>query len=279
MIDRPKFKEIAYEMGHTVIPEKYNICQFKMDGIWGCMVIKDGQITIYSRTGQIKHEEQFPDPNIDMVLLGEYMKGSHWGHKMGIDGRFYAFDCVELHGIDITSQSYDYRYRKCKEELEYLLMHIEWLDCTETFDVDGWQEIWSFYVDGEGYEGLIFKDSNATYHEKGAWARMKNVVEIDYICVGFRPADKGTKYEGQVGAVIGTLIDKDVHVTCSGISEDMRKAFTKYPERYIGQVFTAKGNSWYPTGAVRHPMFRFWRDDKFPEECTYEQIPESVRCI
>jgi len=277
MIDRPKFKEIAYEMGHTTIPEKYDICQFKMDGIWGCLTIKDGQVTIYSRTNTIKYEEPFPDPNVDIVLLGEYMKGSHWGHKMKIDGRFYAFDCVELHGFDVSQTAYKDRFNTCKQELEYIMMHIDWIEPMEVYDVDVWRELWHHYVDGEGFEGLVFKDSNSTYNEKGAWARMKSVVEIDYICIGFRPADKGTKYEGQVGAVIGTLIDKDVLVTCSGLSEDMRTAFTKYPERYIGQVFKAKGNNWYPTGALRHPMFRHWRDDKYPEECTYEQIPESIR--
>ena len=48
-------------------------------------------------------------------------------------------------------------------------------------------------------------------------------------------------------------------------------------DSYIGKVFTAKGNSWYPSGSVRHPKFKEWRDDKTPEECTLEQIPIEVR--
>ena len=50
MMDRPRFRELIYEDGMT-IPEQYDIVQFKMDGMWGCMVMSHGEWTIYSRTG------------------------------------------------------------------------------------------------------------------------------------------------------------------------------------------------------------------------------------
>ena len=90
---------------------------------------------------------------------------------------------------------------------------------------------------------------------------------------------KERSMKGQVGSVIGTLTDKEVFVTCGGLSADMREAFTKYPERYIGQVFTAKGNNWYPSGAIRHPQFVMWRTDKEVDECRYSQIPAGVRTL
>ena len=58
------------------------------------------------------------------------------------------------------------------------------------------------------YEGLVFKSSYSKFDDKNAWARMKKEIEMDYICVGFEPADDSSKYKGQVGAVKGTLIDK-----------------------------------------------------------------------
>ena len=127
------------------------------------------------------------------------------------------------------------------------------------------------------YEGLVFKDSKSKYSDKNAWARMKDTVEIEYICHGFRDADEGTKYEGQVGAVIGTLTDCDVFVTCGGLTDQERKDYTKNADTYIGKVFTAKGNAWYPSGSIRHPKFKEWRNDKEPKECTYSQIPEILR--
>ena len=127
------------------------------------------------------------------------------------------------------------------------------------------------------YEGLVFKQSTANYAEPKAWSRLKNTVEVEYMCIGMEPADPESKYAGLAGAVIGSLVDKPLAVKCGGLSEDMRYEFTNYPERYIGQVFTAKGNGWYPSGTIRHPKFKCWRDDKEVDECTYDQIPELIR--
>ena len=106
---------------------------------------------------------------------------------------------------------------------------------------------------------------------------MKAVIEIDYICKGFGDADEKSKYAGMVGSVIGTLYDKECTVKCSGLSEKDRKLYTEVGELYLGKVFTAKGNGYYPSGAVRHPKLVKWRDDKTPEECTYDQIPREIR--
>ena len=81
----------------------------------------------------------------------------------------------------------------------------------------------------------------------------------------------------EVGAVIGTLDDTDVFVTCGGLSDKQRKDYTENSDDYIGKVFTAKGNGWYPSGSIRHPKFKMWRSDKTPEECTYDQFPEEFR--
>jgi len=278
MIDRPKFREMSYEKDRS-IPEKYDVVQLKMDGMWGCLKISMGQWAIYSRTGQMKADGVLENHSIDIVMVGEFIKSSHWGHKMGLDGNFYAFDVVELHGMDLTDRPYAERLAHCGNFVNMLSYEWGWLYILTTYKVGQWQELWDNYVHEKGYEGLVFKDSGALYHDKHAWARIKNTVEIDYICVGFRPADEKSKYAGQVGAVIGTLLDKEDHVTCGGLSEEMRNSFTEYPERYIGQVFTAKGNNWYPTGAIRHPIFKIWRDDKDPEECVYGQIPKGIRCL
>ena len=92
MIDRPKFREMRYDAIRD-IPEKYDIIQLKMDGIWGCMTIKDGLYKIYSRTNKLKAEGTIDNKELDAVILGEYMYGSHWGNKMGWNGTFFAFDC------------------------------------------------------------------------------------------------------------------------------------------------------------------------------------------
>ena len=276
MIDRPKFKELRYYEGMS-IPEEYDIVQLKMDGMWGCMTITKGEYCITSRTGKVKGEGVIDwDDTQDTIILGEYMKNSHWAHKYGVDGQFYAFDCLRYKGQDFSEEPY-------AERLSVLNNHILWGETfgfiypLNTFPIEEWSEIWQDYVEERGYEGLVFKNSSSLYNDKNAWCRMKAVVEMDYVCHGFRPADKGTRYEGQVGAVIGTLSDKEIYVTCGGLTDTQRKLFTEKPESQIGKVFTAKGNGWYPSGRIRHPMFKMWRYDKNPEDCTYDQIPEEYR--
>jgi len=277
-IDRPKFREIRWGE-HREIPEKYDTVQLKMDGIWGCMKVGHGQWGIYSRTGKLKADGVLEDDTLHGVLLGEFMFGSHWGHKMGKNRNFYIFDCVEMNSVDVTDITLKSRITFAGEMFHRLKGELDFIRLLDVYETHEWKRLWEEYIQEYGYEGLVFKDSNSKYSDKNAWARMKAVVEMDYICTGFRDADKGTKYEGMVGSVVGTLIDKEVFITCGGLSETQRDMFTKMPEIYIGQVFTAKGNNWYPSGAIRHPMFMRWRDDKEPEECSYEQIPEGIRCL
>jgi len=277
-IDRPKFRELRWEE-HRPIPEQYDIVQLKMDGIFGCMKVSNGQWAIYSRTGKMKDDGVLEDRTIDAVLLGEFMFGSHWGHKMGKNRNFYIFDCVEMNGEDLKDMTLESRLTFGTEIFHRLRGELEFMRRLETYEAHEWKRLWDEYILEYGYEGLVFKDSTSKYYDKNAWARMKAIVEMEYICTGFRDADEGTKYEGMVGSVLGTLIDKDVYVTVGGITEKERKLFTAMPEMYVGRVFTAKGNNWYPSGAIRHPQFRRWRDDKEPEDCTYEQIPVGVRCL
>ena len=277
-IDRPKFREIRWGE-HREIPEQYDTVQLKMDCIWGCMKIGHGQWGIYSRTGKLKADGVLEDDTLHGVLLGEFMFGSHWGHKMGKNRNFYVFDCVEMNGVDITDMTLKSRMTFSSEIFHRLKGELDFIRLLDVYETHEWKRLWEEYIQEYGYEGLVFKDSSSKYSDKNAWARMKAVVEIDYICTGFRDADEGTKYEGMFGSVLGTLIDKDVYVTVGGITEEQRMMFTKMPEMYVGQVFTAKGNNWYPSGAIRHPQFQRWRNDKEPEECSYEQIPEGIRCL
>ena len=279
MIDRPKFRELHLSEIGEVGAEGYDLVQLKMDGIWGCMVISNGEWRIYSRTGKIKANGECDTRSLPLhgeaIILGEYMKGSHWGHKMDIDGEFFAFDCLKTNDIDIKNKPYSIRLEKLKEINTYLAP--DFVSILEVYPSTEWSRLWDIKVGKQAYEGLVFKRSESAYYDKHAWARLKSVVEIEYMCIGMEPADPNSRYAGQAGAVIGSLVDKICAVKCGGLTDEMRREFTDHPERYVGQVFTAKGNGWYPTGSIRHPKFKVWRDDKEFDECTYDQIPEIIR--
>ena len=291
LMDRPKMDEIKFEGSSTEIPDKYDIVQLKMDGMYGWLDIQKGQYTIMSRTGKIKEEGVWPNERDNYILVGEWMAGSHWAKRQEdetYERRFYAFDCIYSRGYNLihrkeelyTRRSYlrravsklrDSRYWHEDEECELPIIKE-----VQTFSQRDWYDAWYDYIIERGYEGLVFKNQ-LTKFDDSEWARMKKEIEMDYICVGFEPADDKSKYKGLVGAVKGTLIDKDVIVECGGLTDEQRQEYTTNAEKYKGRIFTAKGNDWYPSGSIRHPKFREWREDKTHYECSYNQVPYDIR--
>lgn len=286
MIDyeRPKYSEIRYTGEYTEIPDKYDYVQLKMDGMYGNLIIGDGEWSITSRTGIVKAEGVWPNDTDTYHLTGEWMKGSHWAKRMDInENRFYVFDCYVYDGDDLSEREYYMREKYAGRAVRHMddIIYSDFGDSrptfhpskVRTFDTYKWNQLWTQWVMDKGYEGLIFKDSNSLYD----MARMKKIVEMDYICVGFEPADEKSKYNGLVGAVKGTLIDKDIVVECGGLTDEQRHEYTTNAENYVGKIFTAKGNDWFPSGSIRHPKFREWREDKTHYECSYTQVPEDIR--
>ena len=292
-VDRPRMAEIRYIGDETVIPDTYDTIELKMDGMYGFLEVCDGTWKIKSRTGMIKAMGDWPEKRDKYILIGEWMKGSHWAKRMRgtmeiEENEFYAFDCLYYNGIDLqehdlyTRRSYmrktlsvlsDSRWKAKEDERELLPM----LRKVNTWNKSSWVDVWYDYVLDLGYEGIVFKNSLSKFNDKSGWARMKKEIEMDYICVGFEPADEESKYKGLVGAVKGTLIDKDVIVECGGLTDAQRQEYTENAEKYKGRIFTAKGNDWYPSGSIRHPKFREWREDKTHYECSYNQVPYDIR--
>ena len=284
--DRQSYAEYTQYNMDLIDTTTYRYIQPKYDGLWGRLEICGGRYKIYSRTGKIKKQGVYKSNAYtpDMTLIGEYINNKN--HPVHTNQMFYVFDCIRFDGEDIDDLPYRERWRYVKDRMSYQLQDTDdhWLrhriESIPTYDMpysdNTPDELWEYYVDRLGYEGLVFK-ANVAYSEKNANIRVKQRVEIDYMCIGFDMADPESKYAGQVGAVRGSLFDKPCDVKCGGLTEAMRREFTDNPDKYIGQVFTAKGNGWFPSGSVRHPKFYSWRDDKTLTECLYSQIPESIR--
>ena len=284
--DRQSYAEYTQHNMDLIAQSEYRFIQPKYDGLWGRLEIRDGYYTLYSRTNKVKKTGLYKCDkyDIDATFIGEYINNKN--HPVHDNQAFYVFDCIRFDGKDITYEKYSERYRFLKHRMNRQLQHTNdvWLrDFVEscptydmTYSENTIDDLWSYYVDRMGYEGLVFKN-NSEYFDKHANIRVKQRVEIDYMCIGFDMADPESKYAGQVGAVRGSLFDKPCDVKCGGLTEAMRKEYTANPEKYIGQVFTATGNGWFPSGSVRHPKFSLWREDKQLHQCKYNQIPESIR--
>lgn len=272
VVKRPPFANLtakALENVEAIRTMGYDLVEPKMDGIWGTMVIDpDGQVRVYSRHGQLKLETEVPLwPLHQTILYGEFMKGSNWGIEHGVDGAFFTWDCIKFNGMDIRHKALHYRRRRAQDTI--LTGLPQWVQMNPQWSIHETRVRWQSHVVERGYEGLVFKGSQAPFGK--SWARMKQVLEVDYVCMGFTASD-AAKYKGcMVRSIIGGLYDngklvKTVNV--SGITEEQRRAFYEDGIGYHGRVFTAKGNRMFKGGALRHPRFQRWHQDKDAAECT-----------
>jgi ATP-dependent DNA ligase len=151
----------------------------------------------------------------------------------------------------------------------------------------------------QGAEGAIAKDRTAPYRpgERKGMAKVKRVRTIDAVLVGWRPG----KEEGTVGALILGLYDDggELRVVghCSGLSATEKRRLVGFLAPYeSGERGSADPSRWsagkdlewiglrpelvveidfdhVSAGRIRHgAKLRRWREDRSPEECSYEQL-------
>ena len=136
-------------------------------------------------------------------------------------------------------------------------------------------KVWEAYPQ---FEGLVFKDSGGKWGTP--YGRMKRSCTMDYICMGFELSDSPRHAGWGVASVLGGLlpvgkVNPVVACHVSGLSDELRREFFNNPHRYMGRVFEAKGKKVTKKGALRHPDFVRWREDKMAGECLWDFNKES----
>ena len=140
----------------------------------------------------------------------------------------------------------------------------------------------------QGHEGVMFKHQDAPYkaNSRSAWVKHKFTDTYDVVIVDcesrpsewrVRPGHVGTDgvlypegqhtdpwLAGHVGLTYGFY---DEHGTLHAIGSLGETGPREELEQYVGRVAEIKGYGQYPTGAIRHPVFERWREDKLPEDC------------
>ena len=152
----------------------------------------------------------------------------------------------------------------------------------------------------EGYEGIMLKNVNAPYKPSppggdsrpaGTWYKIKAELEHteDVVILGFKPAEqyyrdstgkvdlnRTTRFydQGWIGGVlIGQYVDGEMFPvgSFSGIKDELRADMTANPNKYIGEVVELRAFEREPSGRFVSPVFIRLRDDKRPEECTWNK--------
>ena len=215
--------------------------------------------------------------------------------------RFKAFDALAYNGADITAEPYCAR-DSCLCVAVDAGFHINYAP------VEWGERKRHLYVTviANGGEGIILKNLDAPYYQgerHKSWVKVKKKKTFDVVCLGFEIAKDMTikkgdteptpsRIYGKVGAIVyGQYVleeprktasfeyaldlrtDSKVALkelgTTSGFSDTLREDMTNNPSVYIGRVLECEAQEQFVTGALRHPRFLRWRDDKRAEDCIF----------
>lgn len=140
------------------------------------------------------------------------------------------------------------------------------LRTVDRFELDEEADAWELYEMAKalGHEGLILKRKRSFYipGKNDDWVKVKPEETVDLLITGTLPGDKGSKYEGQIGAVTFVYQGKPGKAGSGLTDEDRRRD----PSYFIGQVGEFLFHEVTPDGALREVRFAKLRTDKNPED-------------
>jgi len=219
-------------------------------------------------------------PESLMVFDGELMgknfadtmsQGRKAGHKFE-NGNFYCFDAFplevfqQLRSKPNPSDSYEIRHKQLRTVYERAdLGEDDSLILPPSYIVRTFEEISTLYdsVRARGLEGLILKRMNGLYHPRRNvdWMKLKGQEEADCVVIG---AEEGTgKNEGILGAIVIDFNGVEVKVG-GGFSDEQRRSIWAMHES--NELANKVAEVWFhevtPDGSMRHPRFKWFRDDK-----------------
>lgn len=219
-------------------------------------------------------------PETLMVFDGE-LKGEDFrdtmkqGRKKGHifeNGKFYCFDAFPLEVFQSLrskpnpSQPYGIRYKELRDV--YILAELgveDGIVMPPSYIVNDFEQITEIYdnVRARGEEGLILKRLDGRYHPRRNvdWMKMKGQVEEDVIITGAEEGDG--KYVGMLGALIIDFKGVSVNVG-SGFSDEERRSIWADHQNtnLVGRVVEVWFHEVTPDLSMRHPRFKWFRDDK-----------------
>jgi ATP-dependent DNA ligase len=164
-----------------------------------------------------------------------------------------------------------------------LLNELPWVEIVRHHSIDMLETmVGAASIGNKHYDGVVLVHKHSRYNDR-PHLKLKNAVSVDYVLTAINLSE--SKYHEGTAATITAplLIGGELVDVCKvgNLPNKLRSALTLNPADYIGKVFEATGNKAFESGALRHPVFLRWRDDKLPSGCTLAQVQSQrpdARC-
>ncbi len=259
----PMLAQSFAKHGHKI---KYPcMVQRKYDGIRLIAIVKDGDVTLWSRSRKpiysLPHIEReikklnLPDGTIlDGEAYNQEFKDNfeHIVHLVRQDEADENCTDVEYHVYDLVSKG-EFRYRYTA--LEAYLKKTEYLKLVPTYLVESEDQVMDFFdkFKNEGYEGAMLRNSDSLYVNKRSYDLQK-VKEFDDAEFEITGIDEGRgKLAGHVGAFVCQTKDgKEFLAKMSGDTSRLKEYFDNH-KLWKGKQLTVKFQGL--TGANGVPRF------------------------
>jgi len=254
----------------------------KLDGIRCLTIIKDGNVSMYSRSGKeiyntsvIKGELEYSA--LDNVVLDGELMATDWNLTNSITRskevhpfidklKYHIFDVIKLDDfvLDKPVEPVSLRVKHLEAVCEDSLIECRHITQVHQLPVVNFDVFNRYYenVLSNGYEGVVIKESTAGYPKgrSDAWLKYKPFRSEDLVVTSYSEGEG--LFKGLLGSVTVSYNGVSVDVG-SGFSESQRKALWNKKEELVGRIAEVQAAPMDTVeGKLLFPVFLRFRDDK-----------------
>ena len=288
----PTFEvSLAHKLDMKRIKTKHVIIEPKLDGIRCFAIVKNGNATLYARSGKLinnfddsigRELSSLGDGCYDGEIMGEdftaLMRQAYRKEKVDTTGTYFGiFDYLPLHEWNSkeaclsTVERYNALFRKltgitfdnAEKGVKPLLLW-NYLQIVKRSLVHANFDLLRGYHDSyveQGYEGAMIKDPDAPYCFGRSWSVMKfkAFFDADVLITGMK---EGTgKHSGKLGSFVVDYKGVEVRVG-SGLTDELREHLWQQKDKHIGRIIEVRYQEETPDGSLRFPTFVCFRNDR-----------------